>query len=161
MEAASKRTVLVLVAVHTALLTLYTFPPALVPEKLRIVGQLYARPLFHQQWRLFAPDPPLCSCTIECSTGGRWFALSSDPDHYLQRRAAQSIARHVQAEVAAGRSRPSPQLIHAMRAMAQHGNEWRAGYPLPEFRFRLVEHCVTDAHRPWLREERITELAVP
>ena len=28
----------------------------------------YARPLFHQQWDLFAPDVPPCGCTIEVKT---------------------------------------------------------------------------------------------
>lgn len=161
MNRSSKRIVVGIVGLHAFMLACYTFPEQLVPERLRVVGQLYARPLFHQQWRLFAPDPPLCDCRIEYSVGGSWFSIDRGPDHYLQRRAAQSIARHVQAEAFEGRGSLAPQLMRAMRTMALHGYEWRAGYAVPTHQFRLVEHCVTDVERPWLREERITELLVP
>ncbi|MBK8227217.1 MAG: hypothetical protein IPK70_08570 [Flavobacteriales bacterium] len=161
MTRSGKRVVVGFLAMHTLLLACYTFPERLVPERLRVIGQFYARPLFHQQWRLFAPDPPLCSCRIEYSVGGSWFSIFRGTDHYLQRRAAQTIAHHVQAEAHKGRRSPAPQLMRAMRTMALHGYEWRAGYAVPTFQFRLVEHCVSDIHRPWLRNERITNLAEP
>ncbi|HRD51496.1 MAG TPA: hypothetical protein PKY96_02500 [Flavobacteriales bacterium] len=156
-----QRILIGIVLTHMLLLALYTFPHQLVPERLRIIGQLYARPLFHQQWRLFAPDPPLCACQIESSSGGAWSNIDRGPDHYLERRTVQSIARHVQAEVQDGRTAPAPELVRAMRSMCLHNDEWRAGYPVPEFRFRLVEHCVADAQQPGLRDVRITELLVP
>ncbi len=161
MNRSSKRIVVGIVGLHAFMLASYTFPEQLVPERLRVIGQFYARPVFHQQWRLFAPDPPLCGCRLEYSVGGTWFTIDRGPNHYLQRRAAQAIGRHVQAEALEGRRSPAPQLLRAMRSMVLHGNDWRAGYAVPTHRFRLVEHCVTDVHRPWLREEHITELSVP
>ena len=50
---------------HTLLLAAYTLPPEAVPVRARYWSQAYARVLFHQDWRLFAPDPPACGCSIE------------------------------------------------------------------------------------------------
>lgn len=141
-------------AAHALLLALYTFPVQLVPERLRIIGQLYASPLFHQQWRLFAPDPPLCDCAVQAQLGQQaWRPLTRQGDGYLDRRMAQGIARNVQRALAAGATRPDAPTAQAMRAMVRD-----LGWEQGEFRFRLVEHCVTDPSRPWARTERITPL---
>jgi DNA-binding transcriptional LysR family regulator len=153
----------VVVALHTALLACYTFPSAFIPEKLRVLGQLYARPVFHQQWRLFAPDPPRCACRIESRWGARtWITLDHRQTNFLERRTAQAIARHIQAGVHEGDTMVSAVLLPAMRSMALYSEyEPGVGRPLPSMEFRLVEHCVTDAEHPRLREERITQLRMP
>ncbi len=158
-----KQIVIAIVVLHTALIACYTFPGTLVPEKLRIIGQFYARPLFHQQWLLFAPDPPLCSCQVEAKWGTRsWGSIERGENSYLQRRVAQAIARHVQAEVHAGDTIPATQLIGAMRSMALYSEyEPGEGRTPPAVEFRLVEQCVTDPSRPMLREEQITQLRTP
>ncbi|MBK7947114.1 MAG: hypothetical protein IPJ85_18210 [Flavobacteriales bacterium] len=77
METRWKRILIGVVLAHTLLIAFYTFPHQLVPERLRIIGQFYARPLFHQQWRLFAPDPPLCDCKVEVKVGEEGWRSSS------------------------------------------------------------------------------------
>ena len=49
---------------HVLLLASYTMPQDVVPTRVRYWSQAYARVLFHQDWRLFAPDPPACGCSI-------------------------------------------------------------------------------------------------
>lgn len=143
-----------IVAAHALLLVLYTFPEQLVPERLRLVGQLYARPIFHQQWRLFAPDPPLCDCAVQARLGsGTWRPLTRPGDSYLDRRMAQGIARNVQRALAAGATGPDAPTAQAMRAMVRD-----IGREQGELRFRLVEHCVADPGQPASRVERITPL---
>lgn len=151
------------VVLHSALLACYTFPSALVSERLRVLGQLYARPLFHQQWLLFAPDPPHCSCELQARWGTRpWSSIQRAPGHYLQRRIAQAIARHIQAEVHGGDTAPAEPLVKAARAMALYSEfEPGEGRTPPDVKFRLIEHCATDPHRPSDREERITVLETP
>lgn len=158
-----KRIVIALVALHTALLACYTFPSALVPEKLRVLGQLWARPLFHQQWLLFAPDPPICSCELQWSSGsGSWYSIDYGPDTYLQRRSLQSMARNVQAEVHVGDTIPASELVRSMRGEVYHGTfDPGRGRELPTLKFRLMEQCVTDPKRPKERVERITNLHTP
>lgn len=151
----SQRRILIgIVLMHMLLLALYTFPPQLVPERLRIIGQLYARPLFHQQWRLFAPDPPLCDCEVRVQVGaGEWRPLTQAGDGYLDRRMAQGIARDVQRALASGLQGPDAPTVQAMRAMVRDITREQGA-----LRFRLMEHCVNDPSRPSVRTERITPL---
>jgi len=153
MEARWKGILIGIAAAHTLLLALYTFPHQLVPERLRIIGQLYARPLFHQQWRLFAPDPPLCDCRLQVKVGEEeWRSLLRQDDGYLDRRMVQTIARNVQRAVAEG-AVPDQPTLQAMRAMVRDISREQ-----PNLRFRLVERCVVDAEEPDQRVERITEI---
>jgi len=139
-----------IVAFHLVLLAAYTFPDRIVPDRLRILGQAWARPLFHQQWKLFAPDPPLCSCEVQVAwDGGAWRSINADPAHYLTRRMSNGIAHYAQGD----RGRPSPVVREAMRRMVRG-----IGDGGTEPRFRLVERCVADPGDPAHREERITEL---
>ena len=113
------------------------------------------RPLFHQQWRLFAPDPPLCSCHIQAQhDDGTWHPLFSGHDTYLARRTEQAVARYVQGAVHAGDTIPDEHLLIAMRRMAAGSDLHPPRAPL----FRLIEECVVDPAQPWRREERITML---
>lgn len=157
MRSREKRIIVAVLAVHSALLALYTFPSVLVPERLRVIGQFYARPVFHQQWRLFAPDPPLCDCQIEMrNLGEEWRPLIRQHDGYLDRRMAQSIARNVQRIAEHGSNRPDAPTWAAMQAMVRDIGRERAA-----LRFRLVEHCVEDPKDPSRRFGRITELEAP
>lgn len=156
MEGRGKGILIGIVAMHTLLLAFYTFPGRLIPEQLRVLGQIYARPLFHQQWRLFAPDPPLCDCKLEVKVGEEdWRSIVRQGDGYLDRRMGQSIARNVQRAVAEGVAPDAP-TVQAMRAMVRDIGRERA-----ELRFRLVERCVVVVDEPAQREERITELEAP
>lgn len=159
----SKAIVVAVVLLHTLLLAAYTFPQQFVPEQARMLGQWYARPLFHQQWKLFAPDPPLCSCELQVRHGqGAWSSIDRGPDTYLQRRTVQNLARHVQAEVDQGDTVPDPLLVKAMRMNIQYSNDAAIrGAALPDAEFRLVEQCITDPQRPLERSERITPLHTP
>lgn len=157
MRVRDKRIMAAVLAAHTALLAMYTFPHELVPERLRVIGQLYVRPVFHQQWRLFAPDPPTCDCQVEVRNGGEdWRSIVREGDGYLDRRMAQSIARNVQRITEQGGNRPDPPTWAAMQAMVRDITRER-----PELRFRLVEHCVEDPKEPAHRFGRITELEAP
>jgi len=160
MNKSSRRFVIGAVALHTLLLACYTFPEQLVPERLRVMGQFYARPVFHQQWRLFAPDPPLCDCRIQWSTAAMpWRDVEYRPGTYLQRRTLQSLARHIQAEVNADDTVPALELTRSLRGIVYHASfDPGRGHEMPALSFRLVERCVSDAHAPTVRAERITLL---
>ena len=154
----TKATIVVaIVAVHIALLAAYTFPQSNVPGSLQAMARLYGRPLFHQQWKLFAPDPPLCSCEVQVLLGAEEpRPLYASDANYLTRRMAATIAWHVQAEVEAGGSAPSRELRQAMRSMVRD-----IGREVPGLRFQLVRQCVTDPSQPQERETRITPLDMP
>lgn len=151
MEQRGKRILIGIVLMHMLLLALYTFPPQLVPERLRIIGQLYARPLFHQQWRLFAPDPPFCDCQVQVGEE-EWRSLLRQGDGYLDRRMAQTVARNLQRAMAEGSS-PDQSTLRAMHAMVRDISREQ-----PNLRYRLVERCVVAAEEPVNREARITEI---
>jgi len=158
-----KGIVIAVVLSHTVLLAAYTFPEALVAERFRLIGQWYARPLFHQQWKLFAPDPPPCSCVLEGRFGqGEWSSIGRGPDSYLQRRTVQNLARHVQSEVQRGDTIPDHHLVQAMRMNVLSGiYEPGRGYEVPVPEFRLVEQCIIDPEQPKVRMERIKHLHTP
>lgn len=156
MERTRATIVVLIVAVHIALLAAYTFPQRLVPGALEALGQFYSRPLFHQQWQLFAPDPPLCSCEVQVGIGAEdWRPLCAGDAHYLTRRMARTIAWHVQAEVAAGHTTPSKELRQAIHAMVRDISR-----EVREIEFQLVQECVVDPSRPTVRERSITPLVV-
>ncbi|MCB0793262.1 MAG: hypothetical protein KDB88_00865, partial [Flavobacteriales bacterium] len=60
----AKRIGMALACCHSLIILCYVAPEQLVPDRLRFWSQAYARPLFHQQWELFAPEPPRCWNTI-------------------------------------------------------------------------------------------------
>ncbi len=147
----TKAVAAVLVALHIALLAAYTLPEVLVSEKLRILGQWYARPLFHQQWRLFAPDPPTCSCTLEWHNGdGDWRSVATKGMHYLERRMVHNHCLWL-AEDFFGAERL------ARKGLLRLARPDEAAVP----RFRIVERCVTDPAAPATRTERIIPLYGP
>lgn len=145
---------------HSVLIAAYTFPRDLVPERLHGIGQWYARPLFHQSWKLFAPEPPLCSCALEARVAeGTWQRIDGGTENYLQRRSVQSLARYVQVEVHSSDTVPNAILLSAMHANFLQGSKdtgREAGSLRTEF--RLVERCIADPLRPAERGIRITQL---
>jgi hypothetical protein len=148
------RTVILLVVVHAALLACYTLPVGMVPERARALATAYSRGLFHQQWQLFAPDPPVCGCHLEWLAAGGWTDPLHATGHYLQRRMLRSAAWNVQREQAGGSPVFSRPLRQALRQLGAHHVPSAAG-------LRLVEHCVTDADRPAERVLQITPLPLP
>lgn len=86
---------------HLLLLAAYTFPAQVVPLRLRYWSQAYARVLFHQDWRLFAPDPPKCGCSVEVkvSPEGPWQRLEDVHHHFIWRRMAANLCRYAEASV--------------------------------------------------------------
>jgi hypothetical protein len=59
-----------LALIHTLVLACYALPDSIIPDKLEYWSSTYTRPLFHQQWNLFAPDVPPCGCTIAAFKNG-------------------------------------------------------------------------------------------
>ena len=145
---------MVVVAVHLLMLAAYTLPSQLVPRKLAVVAMRYARPLYHQQWHLFAPDPPLCSCAVQVGLpSGEWRELVPEPVDPLRKRMARHLAEYVQDEVLLGEVEPIPVLQQAIRSLVRD-----IGREGGELQFRLVESCVEDPAHPAVRTERITPL---
>ncbi len=91
--------VAVMVGVHIALLAAYTLPAQFVPTRVRYWSQAYSRVLFHQDWRLFAPDPPACGCSIEyrIAPEGGWSKLEDLHHHFIWRRMAANLCRFAEA----------------------------------------------------------------
>lgn len=73
---------------HTLLLAAYVLPTGMVPGRVQVIGQAYARPLFHQWWGLFAPDPPACSCD---------WSGTDEVQGLVLRRSLTGLCRHAQA----------------------------------------------------------------
>lgn len=127
MEARAKWSVVLMVTVHMLMLCGHTFPRSMVPEKLWYWSMAYARPLFHQKWELFAPDPPQCSAAIECGT---------KRDHYLIDRIERNIAFHAAAAIRS-EGEIAPPILGAMRK-AGCGDE-------------LLMQCAIDPRSPTAR----------
>ncbi len=155
MEARTKhRIVIGLVVLHVFMLAAYTMPPTYVPSKFHVLSIRYVRPLFHQQWHLFAPDPPLCSCVLEVAeSAGEWHPLVNATFDPLPRRMARHLAEYVQDGVAEGDHRPMPVLQRAIRSMVRDFTR-----ETDSLQFRLVEECVLELELPKDRKTRITLL---
>jgi hypothetical protein len=89
---------------------------------------MYARPLFHQKWELFAPDPPLCSSTLSCEPD----------DHYLVDRIHRNLAYHIGTFI---HNKDSiPEVLHvALERSDACGSD-------------LVIRCVIDPKQPEIRD---------
>lgn len=99
-----KKAALLLVGLHFVLLAAYTFPDTWVPVRLRYWAQAYARVLFHQDWRLFAPDPPACGCSLEfrTSTSDRWLRVEDLHHHVVWSRMCANACRFAEASALPG-----------------------------------------------------------
>lgn len=155
MMAMKRRWWVVVLALHFGLLACYTLPEAWVPERLQVLSGVYVRPLFHQQWRLFAPDPPRCSGELQVAVGEDWQPVGRPQDHYLVTRMTRSLADY------AGGQEPLPDTLHmdarlgqAMQALVRD-----MGREVP-VHFRLVQQCVPDDARPLPRDVRIIPVVI-
>ena len=151
---AQRCTVITLVAVHMLLIAAYTMPERFVPDRMLNVSRVLVRPFFHQEWHLFSPDPPICSCELDVAVDGRRIAPVLPGDaNYLRKRMARHLADHVGESVTPEHPVPIPILQTAMRSMARD-----IGRDTDRLQFRLVQHCALDPATPADREERITPL---
>ena len=142
---------------HFALLACYTLPRTWVPERLYYWSVTYARPLFHQGWNLFAPDPPRCSCELQVGLNEQdWRPLNAPQDHYLVTRMSRNIAAYLDGAVPFGDTLyVEPLMEQAMRGLVRD-----LGREVPDLRFRAVQRCVIDDHRPLDRMERIVPIVL-
>lgn len=143
-----------LVTAHIGFALMYTLPRAFVPDRVFYWSQHYMRPIFHQQWNLFAPDPPICACRVEVGLpNGTWRSIAVDDRHYLVRRMARPLADHVYEQVQRGDTLLIPVLSAALRGMVRDLSR-----EVPDPRYRSVARCITDPADPWRRTEHITPL---
>ncbi len=155
MSSSQKRLLVIgLVSGHMLLLLAYTLPQHWVPAGLQAAGRIYVRPLFHQQWLLFAPDPPTCANELQVGLpGGEWQPVFAADGYWLKRRMARPLADHVEHRILAGDTVVLPVLEQAMRSATRD-----IGREGADLEFRLVERCVADPARPEQRTEHITVL---
>jgi hypothetical protein len=150
MERRTRLLIIGVLTAHFALLACYTFPRQWVPDRLFFWSVSYARPLFHQGWNLFAPDPPRCSCELEVGIGADWRPLDASQDHYLVTRMKRNIAAYLDgAWPFADTLYVEPVMEQAMRGLVRD-----IGREVPDLRFRAVQRCVIDDRRPLERVQR-------
>jgi len=146
-----------IVTIHVAMLLAYTLPSGFIPKRVAQWSQRYVRPVFHQQWMLFAPDPPNCACRIEVNRAdGSWEPIEEPNSHYLIGRMARPLADHVNDRMLSGDTVVMPLLAHAIQNMACEEDANEA--PL---RYRLVRKCVVDPAHPEVRSAEFIELELP
>lgn len=145
--------VIIVVGLHTLLLLVYTLPVQFVPGVFRSLSITSIRPLLHQSWQLFAPDPPPCSCAIEVILNENDIRPIDQDRGYLQKRMAQTIARSIQSELEQGDSLPRPEMVRSMKRMV--GDIERE---LGDLEFQLREECIVEPRAPTERIVRITKL---
>lgn len=92
-----------MVAGHMALLAAYTLPSSWVPIRLRYWSQAYTRVMFHQDWRLFAPDPPMCGCAVQVKgvEDAEWVNLHQVHSHFVWERMCSNACRYAEVGLAA------------------------------------------------------------
>jgi hypothetical protein len=121
-----KRLIIGAVLLHTFALAAYTVPAAWVPQRVRYWAQAYARGLYHQDWRLFAPDPPPCTCRLQVRSGNgdAWRDMADLHPHFIWRRMVANACRYAEASPRSPDGKdviaPVP-LIVSLRNMASGG----------------------------------------
>ncbi len=145
MERGALRLALACAVVHTLLLACYSMPVTWVPVRARYWSQAYARVLFHQDWRLFAPDPPACGCSLEVKgEGDAWIELSSLHRHFVWQRMCANACRF--AEASPRRTDGTILAPYALTLSLEHmAQELPRKGPLL---FRVHEQCEVDEHLP-------------
>ncbi|MBK6628963.1 MAG: hypothetical protein IPJ87_02305 [Flavobacteriales bacterium] len=142
-----------LLTVHILLVVGYTAPGRWVPPLWRAWSVALVRPLFHQRWDLFAPDPPRCACTLEVKRGrGDWTAVEADGP------VARRMPHHLLAYLGGGEPLPDTLVVpdHWVPALRSLLNELpRAGGPVA---FRTAQQCMDDPARPGERRVRYVQL---
>lgn len=120
----TQRTAIGIAVAHTLLIGAYTMPVQVVPMRIRYWSQAYARVLFHQDWRLFAPDPPACGCSIEFreAPSAPWSRLDDLHRSFIWKRMAANACRYAEASPRDGRGGilPGTALEGSMLEMTGH-----------------------------------------
>lgn len=148
---------LLLVSAHLLVVMAYTLPRSWVPDRLYQLGQRVVRPLFHQRWNLFAPDPSPCYCRVEVGLGDEdWRPLIPGDRHYLLSRMGRPLAELIRSDVQRGDPVLRPILADALRGLARD-----IARDVGPVQYRLVQHCITDPERPADRATRVTPLELP
>lgn len=64
----------VFVAVHFTATLVYTVPDVPIDPRIQHRAAMYMKPMFHQGWKLFAPDVPTCNPVLQfrLSRRGEW-----------------------------------------------------------------------------------------
>jgi hypothetical protein len=134
-----QKTLLPFVVLHTALLLAYGWPGGMVPQRIEYWAQAYARPLFHQQWSLFAPEPPACGCHIfMVDSSGEAVDLAGVRNTLVWQRMVSSACRYAEMT---GSGEALPQALSgALVELACH-----AGMPA-QCDARLVRTCQGTDH---------------
>lgn len=150
-----QRWVVAVAVAHTLVLAAYVLPDAWVPGRARAWSRAYTRPLWHQQWRLFAADPRMTTAWIEVGLGhDDWRRLDAAfGGNGAMHRMATALAQYTEDELDGGAAAPSPEIMQAMRSLVRD-----IAREVPELRFRLVRDHVVDPHHPEVRERTITYL---
>lgn len=148
--------VIMIVAGHLTFVLAYTLPTRWVPDRLHGWSQHYVRPLFHQRWNLFAPDPAACELRLEVGLPDRtWRPLLPEDRPYLMRRMARPLAQMVSGDLRSGR------VVDPLLARSVHGLARDIGREVPDLRFRLVERCVLFPSEPARRSLNSVPLELP
>lgn len=144
------RFLLPVLGAHILLLAAYTGPERWVPPRLRAWSVAWVRPLFHQGWDLFAPDPPRCSCVLQARAGnGPWRALAHE-EGLLARR----MARHLAAYAGGGAVLPDTLVLSQRWAPAMRTLAIREG--VGPRSFRAVQRCLEGPSGAlWLKERTV------
>lgn len=144
-----------LLTVHIMLVVGYTAPERWVPPVWRAWSVTLVRPLFHQRWDLFAPDPPRCTCALEVKRGlGAWTAVEADGP------AARRMSRHLLAYLGGGEPLPDTLMVpgHWGPALRSLLNEPpRVDGPVA---YRAAQECMDDPARPGERGARRVQLVL-
>lgn len=150
-------TVVILVSIHLLLVLCYTLPRTWVPDRLFYLGQRHVRPLFHQRWELFAPDPSVCDRSVQVALpDGSWRSVVGPDHHYTLRRAVRPLADLIASDLDQGRGMVRTEVAKALRGLVRD-----IGREVPDLRFRLVQRCVVDPAEPVHRTHTITLLRLP
>ena len=131
------RLAIIAAIIHTLIIAAYTMPAQWVPLRARYWSQAYARVLFHQDWRLFAPDPPACLCELEVWAGRDRKRLDEMQHHFIWRRMAANACRFAEAsprDSTGAVLAPSPLALSLMNM----AGEVRSASPL---QFRMLRNC--------------------
>lgn len=77
---------ILLLLLHFFLISVYLTDGKFTPEKINSATNWYIRPLFHQSWKIFAPEPPLWNVSLVYRyqfNEGEWSRWKNPAYHWL------------------------------------------------------------------------------